>query len=78
MTERLFLGLLTPSKILAVLTAVLVVVTAYYAQQTRNTVEEPQAGPRRIRAAAPGSKHQDARHRDLLAEGHQRRPGAGS
>jgi hypothetical protein len=40
MTERLFLGLLTPSEILAVLTFVLVIVTAYYASQTRSTVKE--------------------------------------
>jgi uncharacterized membrane protein YfcA len=38
--ERLFLGLMTPSEILAVLTAVLVLVTAYYAWQTRRTVIE--------------------------------------
>ncbi len=40
MPERLFLDLLTPSEILAILTGVLVLITAYYAWQTRQTVDE--------------------------------------
>lgn len=40
MTERLFLGILTPSEILAILTGVLVIVTAFYAWQTRQMVAE--------------------------------------
>jgi hypothetical protein len=48
MTERMFLGLLTPSEILAILTLVLVAVTAYYAWQTRRTVVEM----RKARASA--------------------------
>ena len=40
MEERLFLGILTPSEILAVLTGVLVLVTLYYAIQTRQMVVE--------------------------------------
>lgn len=48
MSERLLLGLLTPSEILALLTLVLVVVTAYYAWQTQRTVQEM----RRARSAA--------------------------
>jgi hypothetical protein len=48
MTERLFLGLLTPSEILAILTAVLVGVTLYYAIQTKALVDESQ----RARATA--------------------------
>jgi hypothetical protein len=40
MTERLFLGILTPSEILALLTAVLVGVTAFYAWQTKGLVDE--------------------------------------
>jgi hypothetical protein len=40
MTERLFLGLLAPSEILAILTGVLVLVTLYYAIQTRQMVVE--------------------------------------
>jgi hypothetical protein len=39
-TERLFLGLLTPTEILATLTAALVLVTMYYAWQTRKMVGE--------------------------------------
>jgi hypothetical protein len=38
--ERLILGLLTATEVLAILTGVLVVVTGYYALQTRQTVNE--------------------------------------